>query len=857
MAEYRLVVSTPMDLGSVLYKIARGDYQNAQQCSSDIALIFKNSIQFNEGSIEMTSISSHLLQYAKNMWEEMVHMPFDAASAPQRGTTFKAQRYQHRAERYAMVRDAALCVGEINDIIEICAPPMTAECAPLSALIAEQMAMLKQHGINVQTRLGRQAPSVFGGISGCSEVGECDAMDAGEEAVSDEKDIVSLSEVLLPVADYVLGLLQSNKQLQNGNSGSGGECPCILEEVRAVQSTRNSASSAPMALDSLPREVLGYLRELDERLGEAIVHIFERRTRGYILSAVWARPHRFVWAQPSKSPWWPGMLIAGDGVPGVLSEINLSRLPSGIVKALEKLRPRGALKVEGAGANGEEAFASLISAKTADQGQNSATSISIPPNYCIVEFFGGSHDFGWVKSGFMTDFLPDVPFKPPVGSDGLPLMQQSTAAGGSRKDATKCTADSKAIREASEAPGSIAASTAFPNDYVDIPSFEDLEIDFLSPEPEVTDALDHTTTTLASAAKSKRPASKAPQGKATPGSAGSGEADESGGASSSSHARGSGKKKAAASAVADENIRESLPPSVLRKRRSMQQAHFLAVYLRSHDPCGDISCPQSMDPPPSHAGIVPPGLPGHDPVAYKEVVAAIERAAAGVADPEEAEKVACYRYFDIDNGGTAAPPKSAPHSAKKSAAKRPAAEAPEDLTESTPVSKKIKGPSGVSTKVEPIDAEDVSVTGSNQHQGEASAAEKEVNPKQTRMNWRNMTAVRVASEGTLKNPYRPFVQRNYNGSLSVLGYELKNSCVRFLFGEGVCQTRIVDETADIFCMESRSSVVRKRLIQAEIDRLHREVDKVMNSVSAAVGAPVGVQRGNLDSLQSIASKKAK
>jgi hypothetical protein len=841
-AEYRLVVQEPMDLGSVLYKIARGDYQSPYQCSADIALIFKNSIQFNEGSIEMTSISSHLLQYARNLWEEIVQLPFDETSALQGGQAFRAQRYRHRAQRYALVRDAPLCLGEINDIIEACEQPMTAECAQLSTIITEQMALLKQHGLREQRRQDMRARSVFGSSGG---VGGGEAMDAEDEADGDSNDSMTLSQVLIPVAEYVLGLLQSSPQLQTGKGDSVGvDCPCISEEVRAVLSKRNDPTSPP--LSTLPREALAYVRELDERLGEAIVHIFERRTRGYILSAVWARPHRFVWAQPTKSPWWPGMVIAGDGVPDVLSEINLSRLPPGIVKALEKLRPRVASKTEGAGGAGDDTHTA------ARAGRSGASTISIPPNYCLVEFFGGAHDFGWVKAGFMTDFLPDVPFKAPMGPDGQPIMQQSVAAGGSRRDATKCTTDSKAIREATDAPGSIDASTAFPNDFIDIPSFEDLEIDFLTPEPEAQQVAEVAEQPApSSASKPKRSTSKTPQSKTTAGIPGGSEADESG-----TNVRSSGKKKPVAILPADEDVREALPPSVLRKRRSMQQAHFLAIYLRSHDPCGDISCPQSMDPPPALTGIVPPGLPGHDPVAYRETVATIERAAAGLADPEEAQKVACYRYFDIDNGGAAASSKPASHSAKKAAAKR-SVETSQDSTESAPVSKKSKVSIGSSTKVEAIDVEDASVAGtavSSDQQGGAAAADKEPNPKQMRMNWRNMTALRVASEGTLKNPYRTFVQRNYNGSLSVLGYELKNSCVRFLFGEGVCQTRIVDETADIFFLESKSSAVRKRLMQAEIDRLHREVDKIMSSVGTFTA---GAQRGKPDSLQSIAAKKVK
>jgi hypothetical protein len=123
---------------------------------------------------------------------------------------------------------------------------------------------------------------------------------------------------------------------------------------------------------------------------------------GFSLSCIWARPHRFVWAQPPKESWYPGMVLAGHGVPKALAAVNFSRIPKDISKQLLKMKPKPS--------NTEKENESLIFENI------KIDNVIIEDNCVLVEFFG-SHDFGWIKLDNLSHFPPDGAFFPPVISN--------------------------------------------------------------------------------------------------------------------------------------------------------------------------------------------------------------------------------------------------------------------------------------------------------------------------------------------------------------------------------------------------------------------------------------------------------
>eukprot|EP01041_Mallomonas_annulata_P003204 gene3204-6325_t len=189
-----------------------------------------------------------------------------------------------------------------------------------------------------------------------------------------------------------------------------------------------------------------YLFQIDEFISDALTLVVERKTRGYNLSAIWARPYQLVWAQPSKTPWWPGMILAGTGVPKILADINYSRLPEDIARDLAKVRPRNTMPTS----------------------TSTSSGYSMDGSSVLVEFFG-THDFGWVRTDSLHVFTPEA-------IHALRKEKDKGVPG-------QCTQES--IREAMEAEELIHVVDALLDDLT-LPSIEALEIELEAYTPDLT-----------------------------------------------------------------------------------------------------------------------------------------------------------------------------------------------------------------------------------------------------------------------------------------------------------------------------------------------------------------------------------
>lgn len=210
------------------------------------------------------------------------------------------------------------------------------------------------------------------------------------EFLNNSRDTI-LSQYMNRVAEFLLNEFEGSNQ-----ASSNTEFHCAFLEVELEEEWENIASAVSgnmLLLTSLAR--------VDRVVGEICVHLMERETRGFPMSSIWGRPYKLVWAQPNRSPWWPGMILAGHDVPKYLETVNLSRIPSQIMSALTRLRPKS--KVE------------------------SDSSQFTPPNMYIVEFFGPTHDFGWVKSDSVVEYFALEDGSTPIDMSPDQLTHDSTA----------------------------------------------------------------------------------------------------------------------------------------------------------------------------------------------------------------------------------------------------------------------------------------------------------------------------------------------------------------------------------------------------------------------------------------------
>eukprot|EP00602_Paraphysomonas_sp_CaronLab_P010161 CAMPEP_0185029736 /NCGR_PEP_ID=MMETSP1103-20130426/16217_1 /TAXON_ID=36769 /ORGANISM="Paraphysomonas bandaiensis, Strain Caron Lab Isolate" /LENGTH=665 /DNA_ID=CAMNT_0027564585 /DNA_START=240 /DNA_END=2237 /DNA_ORIENTATION=+ len=215
--------------------------------------------------------------------------------------------------------------------------------------------------------------------------------------------------------------------------------PTIVFLDSELSSRAFSPSRIEYIYRQLSSEKLATLEALDSIVGELSVVLYEKATRGFSISSIWAQPHDIVWAQPFKSPWWPGMVLAGGTVPKPIEDVNISRLPDQIVRALSKLKPKTR--------------------------ENLNSTSFVPAGMVLVEFFG-SHDFGWVRCDALFPLPPDASLSVP------PSMKEKREGLGGEKS----THDGSALREAREGYVVMQEEDGIPTSLSDTPPPDFLDV---------------------------------------------------------------------------------------------------------------------------------------------------------------------------------------------------------------------------------------------------------------------------------------------------------------------------------------------------------------------------------------------
>ena len=737
MPTYCKVVKEPMDLGTVMYKLLTGRYseENIDQFSADLALVFQNSIDFNQRSLDMTNISRHLGDYAQSMWEEYTARPFKDKSMD--AQLFQQRRLEQRSMRFIYVRSSVLSLHDKLDFLDI-----------VGACTRGNYGL--RNTLNMSIALCQQRLQ--------------------------STDSISLSELLWPVVQQ-LGLMTVTPT--NTIGAADRNFPKSIEyELSFYFHMTNDPRFSPNAiLRVIDNDSISFLEELDCRLGELTCHLAERRTRGYLLSAVWAHPYQFVWAQPNKSPWWPGMLPAGAGTPDSLASINIRRLPPEIIRELNKLRPKcGVSSVEGANTEMEVELA------PAEDTSGDLQSLIIPTNYCLVEFFGSSHDFGWVRVESVMSLPLDGSFPPP------PQREL-----GGRTD--RCT-NARAISEAMDARSALVAATSLgKEDGLVMPTMSELEADFLAPDYQ-------PITEPSRSAQRKRGGRKGVDGDGSENKVKRQKKQKLEGKSNGSLLRGPKGMEL--------SPYELLVTSV-RKQRILTDTSNVAIYFRSLDSVG-LSASKYSIPAPPVSGVPIPRPLTQDSQEKKDE-----------SDSTEPLYVSprSFTYIDpadlplVDSGQTGGQDMKVQDKKKRNRSRQSRGNETRSVLPQKPVkaSRPLVQRSGrrIAWRQQQL------VKFAKLH------AEKKLDLPNLIIPSSESGAGAALNESA--------IHRNWVTTLSAMSYEMNLSCSRLYYGEGVIHSEDVDMNSEIFNMESTSESERVRVLEAELHRLQCAMQKLESKLN--------------------------
>ena len=352
-ANYLSIIKHPMDLGTLLLECMKGT-ATIDSIRDGLKLVFMNSILFNEGAPMMEAISRHLETFASGLFEEIMRVPFyeirfNEEKVKSFNKSFYAELIRKRSQRLISVckmplrdtevRSVATCVlsvmknvpHELTPAIEKMmkvleryflqwgskpsdqaeAPILTLESIFMNLIQSSRAPPSKKVG-EVESRGGFNA--VLPALAGLITIpkGSFHSINAHEKNKSNNKSIVDSTAIAsrqnLPSsessqvrADTVENLenvpCSTTDIEQNGKNGLSSSRKDPSDSIVCSSSSSDHSNSEENVLN--PR-ALPYLHTLDHSIGELLVTLQERLTRGTSKSSVWQRPYGLVWAQPAK-----------------------------------------------------------------------------------------------------------------------------------------------------------------------------------------------------------------------------------------------------------------------------------------------------------------------------------------------------------------------------------------------------------------------------------------------------------------------------------------------------------------------------------------------------------------------------
>lgn len=439
--EYLSVVSKPMDLGTILLNCHR-KIMTFETFKEDLKLVFENAIKFNSETPQMEAISTHLDAFAGGLYEEAFKIPYRGDIGLTIEDRFSAMMLSRRRCRMEMTKNMILSIQECQMII-----------SSLEELLLFQFKLFKQKseenneiGIFVVEIIRRCRSSIDFIQSALAAGGQGQGNDGNsnsEESGHSKDELVSIISLFRNLMTACSTPIETNSETIDIRQ------PSLLRLLHPSKLT-NTTTTLPSQLISLDFTVkpkyLPSIIALDECIGEPLVYLAERGRRGCPLSCLWAHPIGIVWAQPLKhhnykSPWWNVMILAGGkgtGVPSLINDVNLQKLPTYISKALtkrpSKSKQQKALTVDdedttltthvpkpvhepgsseaiddylgGMESGCQIPLPDMLKSRVRDSSTGVSTMLVPPDGQYLVEFFG-THDFYWVKKEQTSRFPID------------------------------------------------------------------------------------------------------------------------------------------------------------------------------------------------------------------------------------------------------------------------------------------------------------------------------------------------------------------------------------------------------------------------------------------------------------------
>lgn len=336
-AEYYAVVAHPVDLSSLMLRCMKEGTIKTPELRQLLQLMVGNARAFNKGQVLMENIATHVESYASGLFDEILKIPWD-------GLGGVVNIIKRRRARFQLLEMEFLHDEELSELATALSSTQNNVKALPSARGAAQLTEFKD------------------------AIEQCLKICSWATATSTTK--IRLHTVFKPLLQFAI----KNTSSSSGDSFDPKFVPAIVslfammrrterhsEDVRIcsasslsterrslyVSSSDTEEKATPKRLDSLEFpslhiDALGLLAEVDAAVGELLVVMEERVTRGSAESHIWARPLEALWAKPehkSKVPWWPCIVIgggAGTCISRALTEVNLSRLPFEVVKQLQR-----------------------------------------------------------------------------------------------------------------------------------------------------------------------------------------------------------------------------------------------------------------------------------------------------------------------------------------------------------------------------------------------------------------------------------------------------------------------------------------------------------------------------------------
>lgn len=455
-SDYAKAIKDPMDLGSLILLLRKGGPgETVRSLLGKLRSIFSNAVTYNTDAHQMIAISNHLDQFAEGLWIEAVNIPYSNGeqSLPNK-TEFAKIRYLARFNRYRLARTSPLTLFEAKELLSILQEI-------LKSLSGYAEAAAAVHGaVNVLEKE----------ISNAKD----SAATATATAVADvQEQAIELTSLASPTPTPSSSVVSKEMEINDAKKKLTCKVSITLEQILCalVETVFSSCELAdnfveggallpsfataklgkffisPLSARKLSTNCLAVLTTLDDIIGELLPVIQERLQRGFPLSCIWSRPQRFVWAQPPRESWYPGMVLCGHGVPRLLSASNLARIPADIARQLMRIKPKPTIPAAVSIAEGSDGSCEVFSTEKPESLKFMDCDVEddiVRDNCVLVEFFG-SHDFGWIRLECLSEFPPDGSFiPPPISAEALAALSTRD-----REKRERCVqSSSNAMREA-------------------------------------------------------------------------------------------------------------------------------------------------------------------------------------------------------------------------------------------------------------------------------------------------------------------------------------------------------------------------------------------------------------------------